>query len=495
MDSEMEEPIFATEPKRVCRREEPFDLEEIRLLPFQEQAVDWMIEFEKQSTNTNARGGILSLSIGSGKTEIVLEYASRFKHSNFLSKFFLILCPTNLVDHWNRRIQRKGIDRFEILCMGFDDFKINREKDSKLFSFVDVWIIDEAHHLKNEKTVLHDCFREEMSRNDRCFLWLLTATPFVNCEQDLINLKSLCFRIDDNRDWKSIFYCGTQSEIDQQLNLPPLKEERVDLDFKFGIHERIYRSCQSLLKPDSSLVECEFLQRLSNHPFYLGTELWRRNRWKELWTSKKKKTLDMDDSNRTFDAEIDFDQVVSNVLVKYEHKKDIAEWMDRKDLFFESEKFSWIKDHCRTIKGKLVVFSRYVWTLRLLQNYLEWNDIKTERIDGSCESSQRRNKKMSRFRISKTKRVLLCSVGTCGVGLDLSFCSVAILVEPFWNKAIEDQAVRRIYRFGQKEPCFVYRLIMNKTTDEHVSGVSLGKETLKFDLGLVVDDPNLDRKE
>lgn len=498
-----DEPLFCLEP-RISKFEDSREMNDVEnndndrepfvLFPFQEKAVKWMIDFE--SSKNFSRGGILSMPMGSGKTEIVLDYICKFKTKSFLTKFFLILCPTSLVKHWNDRLKRREIEKLQVLCLGFDEFKTDRERDSKLFSFVDVWIIDEAHHLKNEKTILHSCFREEIQKNNKSIVWLITATPFVNSIFDVENLATLCFVNSFEQDsiksskthLNSILYSGEKLEIDKQLNLPKCEDKVINVSFEFSLHKELYTFCKNVLSPKESLVHCEFLQRLGNHPFYLGTELWRNNRWNELLESKRKKTFDLQGYKRSFDPEIDIDPIVFTLIKKSCNLNRISELMDRRDLFFESEKFKTVLNLCIHHKEKVVIFSRFVWTLRLLQNYLQWNNLKSERIDGTCENVKRRNRKISKFKISKTKRILLCSVSTCGIGLDFSCCSAAILIEPFWNKSLEDQALYRVYRIGQLKPCFIYRLIQNDTTDDYISSVSDGKELSKFDFELLSRD-------
>jgi len=472
------EDVFYSEPINDNNEEDKMK-EDVVLFKFQIEATKWMKSFyDRFYLHKEIRGGVLSMPIGSGKTEVVLEFINGLKN-----KLIFILCPTSLINHWVCRIKRKKIEQSSIVCMGFEEFKTNKELHSKLYSSVDVWVVDEAHSLKNNKSIVYSVFKKQIDDNLNCFVWLVTATPFVNSLKDLQSLKSICLKENLN-DSFDLFYQPNRLLIEKELSLPELKQEDVKLHFTFEQHKKLYNLCNQFINIKESLIFCEFLQRLSNHPFYIARELWRTHKWNELAEIKKTKTLDLFAEYYPFDIEFDLHPIIQDKINS--SKQDataVLDIMSNQNIFFESEKFCFIiKLLNKYDTDKIVIFSRYVWTLRLLQQYLSWFNVASERVDGSCENSKRRNKKLSRFKQGKKKRVLLCSSATCGIGLDFSFCSIAVLLEPFWNKALEDQALYRIYRFGQTKPCIVYKLVQLGTSDEYISSISAGKELVKFDL-------------
>jgi SNF2 family DNA or RNA helicase len=62
--------------------------------------------------------------------------------------------------------------------------------------------------------------------------------------------------------------------------------------------------------------------------------------------------------------------------------------------------------------------------------------------------------------------ILLISLRAGGVGLNLTVASAVILVDPWWNPAIEDQAIDRVHRLGQNNPVHVYRMICEDSVEE-----------------------------
>ena len=73
---------------------------------------------------------------------------------------------------------------------------------------------------------------------------------------------------------------------------------------------------------------------------------------------------------------------------------------------------------------------------------------------------------LDRFKNDPTKHVLLMSYGTGSVGLNLQFTNYVFLFDRWWNPAVEDQAINRAHRLGQKEPVFVTRFVSQNTIEE-----------------------------
>ena len=143
--------------------------------------------------------------------------------------------------------------------------------------------------------------------------------------------------------------------------------------------------------------------------------------------------------------------------------------------FFRNEKFEIINDLIKKHKNsKIIIFSRYLWTLKWLEYYLNWKNIKSIRIDGSMDKKIR-NKKLNKIKQLHNKNILLCSLQTCGYGLDFTFSNICILIEPFWNEASEKQAYSRIYRINQNQNCIIYKIILENTADEIINKKSKEK--------------------
>src|SRR5207302_1935456 len=82
------------------------------------------------------------------------------------------------------------------------------------------------------------------------------------------------------------------------------------------------------------------------------------------------------------------------------------------------------------------------------------------------------------FKADPKKHVILMSYGTGSVGLNLQFANYVFLFDRWWNPAVEDQAINRAHRIGQREPVFVTRFITAGTIEERIAEVLAKKREL-----------------
>ena len=126
---------------------------------------------------------------------------------------------------------------------------------------------------------------------------------------------------------------------------------------------------------------------------------------------------------------------------------------------------------------KTVVFSQWTSFLDLVEPHLALHGIKFVRIDGKMQSVKRDNS-IEVFTHDPVCTVLLASLSVCSVGLNLVAANQAILADSWWAPAIEDQAVDRVYRLGQKRETTVWRLIMEDSIEERVLDIQERKRKL-----------------
>ena len=116
---------------------------------------------------------------------------------------------------------------------------------------------------------------------------------------------------------------------------------------------------------------------------------------------------------------------------------------------------------------KAVLVSNFTTCLDLLERILANLGIAYERLDGSTAIKQR-IKKVDTFNDPEFDGFFLLSSKAGGVGLNLIGGSRLVLVDPSWNPAEDAQALRRVWRDGQKGEVFVYRLVMSGTIEEKI---------------------------
>lgn len=126
---------------------------------------------------------------------------------------------------------------------------------------------------------------------------------------------------------------------------------------------------------------------------------------------------------------------------------------------------------------KTVVFSQWTSFLDVIEPQLSLHGIVFTRIDGKMPSIKR-DAALHRLTNDPTCTVLLASLNVCSVGLNLVAANQVILADSWWAPAIEDQAVDRVYRLGQKRPTTVWRLVMEGSVEERVLDIQKRKREL-----------------
>jgi len=117
---------------------------------------------------------------------------------------------------------------------------------------------------------------------------------------------------------------------------------------------------------------------------------------------------------------------------------------------------------------KLVLFSQWTTCLDLVGSMLTHYHIEYARFDGAVNTLEERNRIVQSFGESETVLVLLTSLGAGGEGIDLTCANTVILLEPYWNSAMEQQAIDRVHRLGQKDVTRVYKLTLQSSIEEWV---------------------------
>jgi SNF2 family DNA or RNA helicase len=112
--------------------------------------------------------------------------------------------------------------------------------------------------------------------------------------------------------------------------------------------------------------------------------------------------------------------------------------------------------------------------------------IKYSYLDGN---SKERDKIVKEFEDSQEARPFLISIKAGGLGLNLTSADYVFIVDPWWNPAVEMQAMDRAHRIGQKNPVFVYKIISNDTVEEKIIKMQESKKKLVEEL--ITEEENI----
>ncbi|CAN7005908.1 unnamed protein product [Brassica rapa subsp. trilocularis] len=131
----------------------------------------------------------------------------------------------------------------------------------------------------------------------------------------------------------------------------------------------------------------------------------------------------------------------------------------------------------RSSGSKSIIFSQWTAFLDLLQIPLSRNNISFVRLDGTLNQHQR-EKVLKEFSEDGSIMVMLMSLKAGGVGINLTAASNAFVMDPWWNPAVEEQAVMRIHRIGQTKEVKIRRFIIKGTVEERMEAVQARKQRM-----------------
>ncbi|KAL5580233.1 hypothetical protein UlMin_012675 [Ulmus minor] len=146
----------------------------------------------------------------------------------------------------------------------------------------------------------------------------------------------------------------------------------------------------------------------------------------------------------------------------------------------ESSKVTVLLRELETLRlsgSKSIVFSQWTAFLDLLEIPLSRSNIPFLRLDGTLNQQQRETV-IKQFSEDSSIMVLLMSLKAGGVGINLTAASNAFVLDPWWNPAVEEQAVMRIHRIGQTQSVMIRRFIVKGTVEERMEAVQARKQRM-----------------
>ena len=124
---------------------------------------------------------------------------------------------------------------------------------------------------------------------------------------------------------------------------------------------------------------------------------------------------------------------------------------------------------------KALVFSQFTSMLAIVKTMLDRQGIPYEYLDGQTRD---RKERIEHFQADPDCGIFLISLKAGGLGLNLTAADYVFLLDPWWNPAVEMQAIDRAHRVGQTRPVFAYRLICEGTVEEKIADLQQQKREL-----------------
>jgi SNF2 family DNA or RNA helicase len=389
---------------------------------------------------------LLADEMGLGKTAQVI-IALRLLFQSGLIRRSLIVCPKPLVVNWTRELKLWAADLpFEVIGGDGATRKaqwlasrcpvklVNYEivtRDEDLLAdpevHFDVVVLDEAQRIKNRDAKTARAVRS-ISR-DRS--WAMTGTPIENRIDDLINIFAFVEpdRVPPDTPARLL------PELTRDAILRRVKEE-VMTDMPPKVIQDVYLDLSSAQRESYDLAEKDGIIHLNE----LGDTI-----------------------------------SVQHVFELVLRLKQICNFDPRTGESSKLEQLVADMDEVAENNRKAIIFSQWVEPLEVLAAAL--TPFGPLQYHGKIPQRERQPI-LDRFKSDNSKHVLLMSYGTGSVGLNLQFTNYVFLFDRWWNPAIEDQAINRAHRIGQKETVFVKRFISQNTIEGRIAEVLEKKRQL-----------------
>ena len=151
------------------------------------------------------------------------------------------------------------------------------------------------------------------------------------------------------------------------------------------------------------------------------------------------------------------------------------------DFSHSAVKIDLLKEHIieKTGKHKVLIFSQFVKMLQLIEAEFDKEGIKSVFLDGKTKD---RKAVVDEFQNNDDVRVFLISLKAGGTGLNLTAADYVYIVDPWWNPAVEAQAIDRCYRIGQDKHVFAYKMICKDSIEEKIIELQGRKKNISNDL-------------
>ncbi|MFN0078765.1 MAG: SNF2-related protein [Prosthecobacter sp.] len=460
---EIQTRVTPAAPKAITATMRPYQLEGFHFLAY---------------LTTNCFGGVLADDMGLGKTLQALTWIAWLRGEKKVRDPMLVICPKSVQDNWRSEAEKffpklkvevwsratagkTGLSgKTDLLVIHYAQLRLHEELLCK-----ETWsavILDEAQAIKNPT-----------SQNSRAACALsapyrlaLTGTPIENRLLDLWaifafampgvlgNRSSFTKNFDGKDDplarrrlaarTRPFLLRRTKNEVAKDL--PDRIEEDLIIEFE-GTQAALYQA--ELKRARAQLLKAETSKQLDKLRFNILTSLLRLRqicchpRLLGLEASAKKKSDE-----------------------KTDESAKVAALMELLEPLIEEGQ-------------KVLVFSQFVEMLEIIEAEIQERGWHTFKLTGKTED---RGALVQSFQSHAGAATFLISLKAGGFGLNLTAASYVVLFDPWWNPAVEAQAIDRTHRIGQKQTVFAYRLLIKGTIEEKIRVLQKQKGAIANDI-------------
>ena len=445
------------------------------LRPYQEHGFHWINYLREIGW-----GGILADDMGLGKTVQALSYMHYYRYTTGKLNA-LVVCPTTLMFNWENEIKKftpalsyhihHGADRSkskelfretEIVITTYGTLR----SDIKMLVDIpfDYVILDESQAIKNPASKVTKAAGLLRAKNRLC----MSGTPLQNNTFDIFA----------QMNFLNPGMLGSIEFFRQEFSIPIDKfgeQDRKDhlrkILYPFILRRTKEQVAKDLPEKIETILYCEMEDEQRN--IY---EAYRND-----FRDKILGTIETQGINRSqltiLQGLMKLRQICDSTAILNEQEKFPNHSIKLEELGREITEN--ISNH------KALVFSQFLGMLALIREKLKELGVDHEYFDGSTSAIDR-EKAIQRFQNDENCRVFLISLKAGGVGLNLTAADYVYIVDPWWNPAVEQQAIDRTHRIGQTKNIMAYRMICKDTIEDKILQLQDKKRMLAKDL--ITDD-------
>jgi non-specific serine/threonine protein kinase len=444
---------------------------ENRLRPYQLSGFHWL-----NYLNNVGWGGILADDMGLGKTVQALSMLQHFAEEEGSLKA-LVVCPTTLIYNWeneikkftpsltwrihhgNARAKRKeDFGEDNIIITTYGTLRSDIQMLMKIpFDYV---VLDESQAIKNPASKVTKAAGLLKAKNRVC----MSGTPLQNNTFDIYAQMNF---LNPGLLGSVEFFRNEFSTPIDKLGEQEQKEHLKKLLYPFILRRTKEQVAKDLPEKTETILFCEM-------------EAAQKSVYDTYRNAYRNKILGV----------IDEQGVGRSQLTILQGLMKLRQICDSPAILNEDEKYPNVsiklEELTREItenigEHKALIFSQFLGMLSLIKEKLTENNIEFEYFDGSTSAADR-EKAIQNFQSNEQCRVFLISLKAGGVGLNLTAADYVYIVDPWWNPAVEQQAIDRTHRIGQTKNIFAYRMICKDTIEDKILQLQERKRILAKEL-------------
>jgi len=417
-------------------------------------------------------GGILADDMGLGKT---LQVLALLKAGEYNAPA-LVVCPKTLIFNWydeshkftpelkvlvveGNPDERKSLIQssmeYDIVITSYSLLQRDIEHYSNL-KFA-LCILDEAQHIKNPLSERAKTVKLVQSRGR----FALTGTPMENNILELWSIFDFTMPglLGSKKSFAEKFNTNADNKLTNTVSLEILKKRIRPFIMRRTKKETLHELPEKIEQVHSAVMSEKQLS------LYVS-----------ILEAARKKVFDTIEEKGFKSSHIEILSALTKLRQVCNHPGLVdSQYMKEKSVSSKLELFKELILDCMGENRKILVFSQFTKMLGIFSNLLEKMDVRFSYLDGATTN---RGAVVKEFNENDDISVFLISIKAGGYGLNLTSADTVIIYDPWWNPMVENQAIDRTHRIGQKNTVNVYRLIARESIEEKILALQKKKQEL-----------------